>query len=227
MANYENYGVIWDVDGTLLDSGEMHYDSWVRLAQDLGKPFTRDDFRTTFGRRNPEIIRLLFGEHYSDQEVADLGFQKEEYYRVAAREGLTLLPGVRTLLENLHAAGFKQAIGSSAPRQNLELLMELTGIEKYFEAVVGAEDTRRGKPDPQVFQVAADKLGLAPGHCLVLEDAVAGIEAATAAGMPSIAVTFVGHHLDNDLIIAGAKRVVKSLENIQVETIVELLKAHE
>lgn len=227
MTNYKDYGVIWDVDGTLLDSGELHFDSWVRLAGDLNKPFTRDDFRATFGRRNPEIIRSLFGEHYSEEEVAGLGFQKEEYYRAAARSGLSLLPGVRDLLANLHAAGFKQAIGSSAPRQNIELLMELTGIEPYFEAIVGAEDTQRGKPDPQVFLVAAEKLGLAPDRCLVMEDAVAGVEAATAAGMASIAVTFVGHHLDNDLIIAGAKRVVKSLEDVQVDTIVELLKIHD
>jgi beta-phosphoglucomutase len=227
MTGYKDYGVIWDVDGTLLDSGELHFDSWVRLAGDLNKPFTRDDFKATFGRRNPEIIRSLFGEHYSEQEVADLGFQKEEYYRAAARSGLSLLPGVRALLANLHAAGFKQAIGSSAPRQNIELLMELTGIEPYFEAIVSAEDTQRGKPDPQVFLVAAEKLGLAPDHCLVMEDAVAGVEAATAAGMASIAVTFVGHHHDNDLIIAGARRVVKSLENVQVATIVELLKIND
>ncbi len=225
MPKYENYGVIWDVDGTLLDSGGMHFNSWVNLAQDLGKSFTPTDFKATFGRRNAEIIRQLFGEHYSDQEVNALGFQKEEYYRKTARQGLTLLPGVQSLLEKLHEAGFKQAIGSSAPRQNLDLLLELTGIAPFFEAVVGAEDTQRGKPDPQVFLTAAQKLGLPPGNCLVLEDAVAGVEAATAAGMASIAVTFVGHHMDNDLIIAGAKRVVKSLEVVTVETVVELLNA--
>jgi beta-phosphoglucomutase len=225
MAKYLNYGVIWDVDGTLLDSGEMHFNSWVNLAQELGKPFTPEDFRQTFGRRNPEIIRQLFGEGYTDQEVEDLGFQKEEYYRKTARQGLTLLPGVRALLEGLHKSGFKQAIGSSAPRQNLDLLLELTGIAPFFEAVVGAEDTQRGKPDPQVFLAAARKLNLPPGHCLVLEDAVAGIEAATAAGMPSIAVTFVGHHPEAILRAAGAKLVVKSLEEVTVATVLELLNA--
>lgn len=223
MTKYETYGVIWDVDGTLLDSGEMHYNSWVNLAQNLGKPFTPEDFRRTFGRRNPEIIRQLFGEHYTDQEVDDLGFQKEEYYRKTARQGLTLLPGVQALLEGLHKAGFKQAIGSSAPRQNLDLLLELTGIAPFFEAVVGAEDTQRGKPDPQVFLVAAQKLGLPPDRCMVLEDAVAGVEAAAAAGMASIAVTFVGHHSDAILQAAGAQLVVKSLEEVTVETVLELL----
>jgi beta-phosphoglucomutase len=125
----------------------------------------------------------------------------------------------------LHEAGFKQAIGSSAPRQNLDLLLELTGIAPFFEAVVGAEDTQRGKPDPQVFLVAARKLDLPPGHCLVLEDAVAGVEAAAAAGMPSIAVTFVGHHPEAILRDAGAKLVVKSLEEITVATVLELLNA--
>ncbi|MDB5078273.1 MAG: family phosphatase [Chloroflexi bacterium] len=223
MVKSNIYGVIWDVDGTLLDSGEMHFNSWVILAQELGKPFTTEDFKQTFGRRNAEIIRQLFGDHYTDQEVYDLGFRKEEYYRVTARQGLTLLPGVRALLESLHAAGFKQAIGSSAPRLNLDLLLELTGIRPYFEAVVGAEDTQRGKPDPQVFQVAAQKLGLPPENCLVMEDAVAGIQAATGAGMPSIAVTFVGHHSEDALKSAGAGLVVESLEEVTVDTVKKLL----
>lgn len=225
MADFKNYGVIWDVDGTMLDSDDLHIESWIQLGQDLGITLTRQDLRVASGRRNTEAFRALFGHHYSEEEVRSGAFQKEEYYRAAARKGLKLLPGVQALLDNLQGAGFKQAIGSSAPRPNLELLMELTGIAPYFEAVVGAEDIERGKPDPQVFLAAAEKLGLEPGRCLVLEDAVAGIEAATAARMPSIAVTYGGHFLDNELIIAGAKLLVKSLEDVQVKTIVDLLEA--
>src|SRR5262249_15269117 len=170
--------VIWDVDGTLVDTAELHYRAWVQLAQELKKPFTRADFVATFGRRNPEILRQLFGNHLSDRQVAELGDRNEDLYRAAARQGVELLPGVRQLLDGLHAAGFKQAVGSSAPRRNLELIMELTGTTRFFEAVVSMEDTQRGKPDPQVFQVAADKLGVPPRRCLVMEDAVAGVQAA-------------------------------------------------
>lgn len=225
MAEYNGYGVIWDVDGTLVDTAEMHFAAWETLAGELNKPFTRADFAATFGRRNPEIIRQLFGTHYTDQEIDDLGFRKEEYYRGAAKTGVELLPGVRQLLAELHAAGFKQAIGSSAPRGNLELILELTGVEAFFEAVVSMENTTRGKPDPQVFLIGAEKLGLAPGKCLVMEDAPAGVQAAHAGGMKCIGITFVGHHPDHALQQAGADLVVKNLQEVSVETVRRLLQS--
>lgn len=226
MPEYNGYAVIWDVDGTLLDSGEYHFDAWAKLAGELAKPFTRADFAATFGRRNPEIIRELFGTHYTEEEIADLGFRKEEFYRAAARTGIELLPGVKPLLQELHTAGFRQAIGSSAPRQNIELLMELMKIENFFEAIVSMEDTQRGKPDPQVFQVAAQKLNVPPVRCLVMEDAVAGVEAAKAGGMKCVAVTFVGHHPKASLQSAGADLIVKTLEDVSVQTVRDLLAAH-
>jgi beta-phosphoglucomutase len=133
------------------------------------------------------------------------------------------LPGVRALLEGLHAAGYKQAIGSSAPRQNLVLILGLTRTEQFFDAVVSQEDTQRGKPDPQVFLVAAAKAGVEPARCLVMEDAVAGVQAARAGGMKCIAVRFVGHHDPSVLKQAGADLVVRSLEQVSVETVGQIL----
>jgi beta-phosphoglucomutase len=212
------------VDGTLVDTAELHFQAWARLARELGKPFTRADFAATFGRRNPEIIHQLFGTAFTAEEVSDLGGRKEDYYKTAARQGVDLLPGVRSLLEGLHAAGLKQAIGSSAPRGNLELILSLTNTQQFFEATVSMEDTQRGKPDPQVFEVAAARLGVLPWRCLVLEDAVAGVQAAKAGGMKCIAVAFVGHHPEEALQHAGADRVVKTLEEVSVRTISELLQ---
>jgi beta-phosphoglucomutase len=225
MPTDNGYAVIWDVDGTLVDTAELHFQAWRALAEELRQPFSRADFAATFGRRNPEIIRQLFGTHHTDREVADLGDQKEELYRAAARQGVELLPGVRPLLEGLHTAGFKQAIGSSAPRRNLELILGLTRTERFFEAIVSAEDTQRGKPDPQVFLVAAEKLGVAAARCLVVEDAVAGVEAAKAGGMKCIAVRFVGHHAEESLRKAGADRVVRSLEDVTVELVCRIVSA--
>ena len=215
--------VVWDMDGTLVDTADLHFAAWVQLAQELDRTFTRADFAATFGRRNPEILRYLFGDHLTDPEVAGLGERKENYYRSAAQHGVELLPGVRSLVEALHAAGFKQAIGSSAPRGNLDLILQLTGIKPYLEAIVAMEDTQRGKPDPQVFLVAAFKLGVPPARALVLEDAVAGVEAAKAAGMRCIAVTFVGHHSADRLKAAGADLVVPTLEQVSVQTVRGLL----
>ena len=219
MVDVAQGAVIWDVDGTLVDTAELHFRAWVELCRSLGRDFTCADFAATFGRRNPEIIRYLFGDRFDDAAIDDLGYRKEELYKAAARQGVSLLPGARDLLEGLHAAGFRQAIGSSAPRGNVDLILEMTGSARFFGAIASAEDTQRGKPDPQVFLVAAQKLGVPPAHCVVMEDAVAGVQAARAGGMKCIGVTFVGHHPDESLRRAGADLVVKTLTEVSVETV--------
>ncbi len=205
--------VIWDVDGTLVDTAELHFQAWLKLAQERGFPFTRADFAATFGMRNPEIIPRLFGIH-DPVEMQKLGDHKEELYRQEASRGVALLPGVRTLLESLHKAGIGQAIGSSAPRANIDLILRLTGTAAFFDGVVAMEDTQRGKPDPQVFLLAAQKLGAKPANCWVMEDAPAGVQAAKAGGMSCVGVTFVGHHDPKVLRDSGANLVVSSLEKV-------------
>jgi beta-phosphoglucomutase len=218
-----NAAIIWDVDGTLVDTAELHFQAWVKLAAKIDKPFSRADFAATFGRRNPEIIHSLFGASYSDAEVAELGDRKERYYRAEAEKGVALLPGVRELLEGFAAAGLPQAIGSSAPRANLELILDITGSRRFFQAIVAMEDTQRGKPDPQVFLVAAEKLMVEPSRCIVFEDAVAGVQAAKAGGMKCVAVRFVGHHPEEALRRAGADLVAESLEGVRVREVISLL----
>jgi beta-phosphoglucomutase len=220
----QSFAAIWDMDGTLVDTAELHFAAWTRLFDELGKAFTRADFAATFGRRNPEIFQYLSHLHLRETEFAELGERKEQYYREAARQGVTLLPGARPLLEGLHAVGFKQAIGSSAPRKNLELILECTKTTNLFEAIACAEDTQRGKPDPEVFQVAAAKLGVPLARCVVFEDAVAGVQAARAAGMKCVAVTFVGHHPEAKLRAAGADLVVQTLEAVTVGQVQALLR---
>ena len=218
---------IWDMDGTLVDTAELHFVAWETVCRELGRAFSRADFAATFGRRNPEIIRWLFGEaRFEERRIANIGDHKEEIYRAAARrQGVVPLPGVTRLLQALGQVGFRQAVGSSAPRANLDLILEMTGLARFFASVVAMEDTQRGKPDPQVFEVAAAKLGVAPAHALVLEDAVAGVHAAKAGHMKCIAVSFVGHHADATLKAAGADRVVRSLEQVSVAQVRRLLDA--
>jgi beta-phosphoglucomutase len=224
MPDNAPHAALWDMDGTLVDTAELHFAAWEAACRELGRPFSRADFASTFGRRNPEILRWLFGDNrFSDQEIADLGEHKEELYRAAARaQGVVPLPGVTDLLEGLHRAGFRQAVASSAPRGNLDLILDMTGIARYFAAVASAEDTQRGKPDPQVFQVAAQRLGVPPQRSVVLEDAVAGVEAAKAGGMKCVAVSFVGHHPEEKLRQAGADLVVPTLEQVSAEAVLRL-----
>jgi beta-phosphoglucomutase len=217
------FAAIWDVDGTLVDTAELHFRAWEDLCRELGRPFSRADFAATFGQRNPEILRTLFGERFDEREIAELGDKKEERYREAARRGVAPLPGVVGLLEGLRRAGFRQAVGSSAPRANLDLILGLMGLTSFFDAVVSSENTQRGKPDPQVFLVAAERLGVPPRRCVVFEDAVAGVQAARAGGMKCVAVRFVGHHPEDALRAAGADLVVPTLERLTAQTVRELL----
>lgn len=214
---------IWDMDGTLVDTAALHFAAWRDVCGELGRDFTRDDFAATFGLRNPEIMDKLFPGRFSPAEVDAIGGRKEELYRAAARSGVELLPGVAALMEGLKRAGFRQAIGSSAPRANLELILEITGISEYLGAVVGMEDTTRGKPDPQVFLAGAERLGVAPARCVVFEDAPAGVEAARAGGMRCVAVTFSAHHPEERLRRAGADLVVGSLAAVDVAAVERLV----
>jgi beta-phosphoglucomutase len=216
--------IIWDVDGTLVDTAEQHFRAWERLATEIARPFTRADFAATFGMRNPEIIRKLFFPDADDAWCAELGNRKEDLYRESVRaEGVQLLPGADRLLAAFAAAGWPQAVGSSAPPGNLDLLLGRTGTRRYFSAVITGDDVRRGKPDPEVFVTAAAKLGVAPAGCVVFEDAVAGVQAAKAGKMGCVAVTFVGHHPTELLRAAGADLVVTSLTDVTLDEVARLV----
>jgi beta-phosphoglucomutase len=223
MEDPKDYGVIWDMDGTLVDTAELHFEAWTAVTKKWNLSFSRAHFNATFGQRNPEVLRHVYGNRLSDKEIAELARQKEEQYRAACRRhGVEPLPGARAILASLHQAGLKQAIGSSAPRPNLDLILQLTKLASYFDALVSMEDTQRGKPDPQVFLIAAERLNVSPIRCVVMEDAVAGVQAAKAGGMKCIAVDFVGHHGEAALRKAGADLVVKSLEKVGVDSIRQL-----
>ncbi len=222
--NRGKIGVLWDMDGTLVDTAALHFDAWVLATREFGREFTREDFRLTFGRRNPEIYDYLFPAKPDPVASLKLGLAKERIYCTEARkQGVTLLPGVGELLDELHQWGALQAIGSSAPVGNLELILELTGIGKRMGAWIGQEDTTQGKPHPEVFLRGAESLGLDPSQCVVIEDAVAGIQAAKSAGMKAIGVTFVGHHSEEALRDAGADVIVGNLGAIRAHQIFGLV----
>lgn len=225
---HASFGIIWDVDGTLVDTAEQHFRSWLQISNELGKPFTRADFARTFGWRNPEIVRALYDPQASDELCASIGERKETIYRAMVRTtGAQLLPGVRDLLNEARSQGIPQAVGSSAPRGNLDLLLSAAGVADCFQSIVSGEDVSRGKPDPEVFLKGAAAMGLPPERCLVFEDAIAGVEAARRGGMACIAVTFVGHHPAEKLLAAGADRVVGSLSEVSLATVRDLIASRE
>lgn len=194
-------GVLWDVDGTLIDSGDYHWLAWHEAMAAEGFDLSRDRFTATFGWRNDAILRDWLGADLTDAEIARIGDFKEARYRELMHErGVQPLPGVRRWLETLQAAGWRQAVASSAPRLNVEAILSALEIAHFFEAITSAEDVQRGKPDPQVFLVAAEKLGLPPERCIVVEDAPAGVEGGRRAGMSTVGVLWSHPELHADLV---------------------------
>jgi beta-phosphoglucomutase family hydrolase len=194
--------VLWDVDGTLIDSGEYHWLAWREAMAAENFTLSRELFAASFGWRNDAILRDWLGAELSDAEIARIGDLKEARYRDLMREGgVQPLPGVRRWLAQLHAAGWQQAVASSAPRLNVEAILESLEIAHFFEAISSAEDVQRGKPDPQVFLVAAQKLSVPPQRCVVVEDAPAGVEGGRRAGMSTVGVLSSHPALHADLVV--------------------------
>jgi len=185
----KDYCVVFDVDGVLVDSGPAHRDSWKRLAGEVNVPMSDEFFLRMFGRTNKDILEALFDRELPEAEWRRLGDRKEELYRDIVRGRVPAMPGAAELVAALVADVARLAVGSSGPRENIELCLGEMGIRRHFDALITGDDVTRGKPDPQVFQLAADALGLVPGQCVVIEDAVAGVEAAKRAGMAAVALT--------------------------------------
>lgn len=179
-------GVIFDMDGVLVDSYEAHYESWKKSAARYGLSMSEVDFKATFGRTTRDIIRHLWGDKFDDSKVAEFDAAKEADYRDILRAKLPVMAGADGLIIALHEAGFGLAIGSSGPKENIAVVMQGLKHGNYFSATTNGAEVKHGKPDPEVFLLCAKKLGLAPEKCAVVEDAPAGVEAARRAGMVSI-----------------------------------------
>ena len=192
MTNRSEYAVIWDVDGVLIDSGEQHRRAWEQLAREEGLPYSDAAFWATFGMRNADIFPRMFGVSGPPERLVALGDRKEAIYRALLAEDAAPLPGAKELLAALHAAGYRQALGSSAPPANLEAIISLLGLASFLDAIVSGEQVAHGKPAPDIFLAAAERLGIPPAHCLVIEDAPAGVAAAHAGGMRCLAVRRAG-----------------------------------
>jgi HAD superfamily hydrolase (TIGR01509 family) len=183
------FGAIWDLDGTLVDTEANHYSAWRAFMQEHGRDLTHDQFRPTFGLRNDDILLHYLGFSGNVAEIAALGERKEEMFRASLeRDGITLQPGAGELIEHLQAIDARQAIASSAPPANIALMMRLLGFANVFDAIVSSEEVLHGKPAPDLFLRAVERLGLPPSRTVVLEDALAGVQAGKAAGARVIAI---------------------------------------
>src|SRR6266566_383849 len=211
--------VIWDLDGVVIDSANEHRLAWQRLAREEGVTFTDADFWSTFGKRNDDIIPQFWGS-LSAEQLKALADRKEAYFRELIRDRAVPLPGAMELMRGLHEAGFAQALASSTPIENIQLISDVLGLKRYLSVLVSGETVARGKPAPDIFLKAASELHMHPSWCVVIEDAVAGVQAAHAAGMRCIAV--VGNRELQGL--REAELMVKDLTEVNLERVQQLGK---
>jgi beta-phosphoglucomutase family hydrolase len=180
--------VLWDLDGVVVDTGEFHYLAWGEVLAEANLPFSRQFFQATFGMNNAGILTTLLGHEPPADQLTRISERKEERFRQIIHGQVRPLPGVVEALQWFKRHGFKQAIASSAPLVNIDFLIDELGLRDYFEAIVSGFDLP-GKPAPDVFLLAARRLAVDPSACLVIEDAVAGVEGAKRANMKCLAVT--------------------------------------
>lgn len=214
-------GVLFDMDGVLVASGPAHSASWRVLARRHDLTISDELFRATFGKPSRDIVRQIWGPGVSDEEVRAIDDQKEAVYRDLIRGMVPLTIGVRELLESLARQAIPLAVATSGPPENVALVLEETGIGPYFRATVTGFDIRHGKPAPDCFLLAAERLGLPPQSCIVVEDAPVGIQAGLAAGCRVVAL--VGTHPPERLRAAGAHDVVHELRDITPQRLRALL----
>ena len=214
--------VIFDMDGVLIDSYQPHYESWREIAATHGVDYTETLFAQGFGRTSREIVATQWGlAHLTAEQIAAIDDAKEATYRRLVANDFPAMPGAADLARALHEDGFRVAVGSSGPPENVDLAIEKLGLAPYLSAKVTGRDVTRGKPDPQVFLIAAQKLGVPPERCVVVEDAPAGVAAAKAAGMACVGFPSTGRTRDD---VAGADLVIQSLKELSPAVFRDLIE---
>ncbi len=188
LAAKEIRALIFDMDGTLVDNMDFHHRAWIEWARREGLTGSDGEILSQTHGTLREIVRRLFPQESDDDVLHARGERKEALYRELYRPHLRLIPGLLELLQATKKRGLPMAVATAGDRTNIDFTLDGLNVRPYFDAIVGAEDVRNGKPHPEVFLLAAQKLAVAPESCLVFEDAPVGAEAARRAGMSCIVV---------------------------------------
>ncbi len=173
----------------IADTRALHFESWRATLAEEGVALDEATFQQTFGMRNAEGIPRMLGRPASPEEIERIGQRKEALFRQMIRGRLRPIPGAREWIARLREGGWRQTVASSAPRENIVAMLIELRLSDVFDATICGEELQAGKPDPAIFLQAAEAVGVPPERCIVVEDAIVGVEAARRAGMKCIAVT--------------------------------------
>jgi HAD superfamily hydrolase (TIGR01509 family) len=188
LTKNDAWGVIFDMDGVLIDSYRSHLAAFQRMLANYDLKMSEEQFANIFGRTNPDIFALLYPE-FNPEDYARLSDEKEAAFRDIIADNFPEMDGAAELIDALHGTGAILAIGSSGSPENVETVLRMLPGGEHIRVTTHAKEITRGKPDPEVFLNAAGKMGLPPARCVVVEDAPVGVTAGKAAGCAVVGIT--------------------------------------
>ena len=202
--------VLWDLDGVIVNSDALHYESWLAVLPRYGLTISPEMNRRTIGMNNVKILRIICGDEVSQETIHKIGNAKEAHFRKLVIKGLQPMAGVEDWLKRFDAWDFKQAIASSAPLENIKTILSTLDLTEFFQVIISGQDLP-AKPDPAIYLEAAGRVDVEPRRCIVIEDALVGVEGALKAGMYVVGVTttFTAAELNQ------ADRVVETLDRLE------------
>lgn len=212
--------LIFDMDGVLCDTMPYHLDAWLQYSATIPElaVASRDRLEQMGGKRNEDLLPELLGRPVATADIQHWGAEKEAVYRSLIQDEIQWMPGLIPFLQQAQATGLKLGLGTSACRENVDLLMNQDQLGDFFTAQVIETDVERGKPDPQCYLLVAERLGVSPDHCLVFEDAIAGTQAARNAGMRCWGVLTT--HSEVELKQAGAEYCIQDFTDPALKSLV-------
>lgn len=215
MTRYKAF--IFDLNGTMINDMHYHEAAWYDVfVNQLKAPLTLEEVKLQLYGRADEIFARIFGpDRFSADEIEELTLQKEARYREEFLPHLKLIDGLDIVLDKAKSTGVTLAIGTAAPVLNVDFVLDNLSLRHYFPVVIGPEDVTESKPHPEVFLKAADRLGIAPEHCIVFEDSPRGIEAAARAGMKAIGVT--SYHAANELEYKNVLFTIEDYRDVRLD----------
>jgi beta-phosphoglucomutase len=202
---------IFDMDGTMVDNMMVHHRAWQRQLAEYGLELTLEEVKAQIHGINEEIIARLFGDRFSPEERRRIAREKEAAYREIFLPELRLIEGLNEFLQHAAALGIPMGIGSAAPPENVDFVLDNLQLRPLFQAVVHSKMVGKGKPDPEVFLKVAEQLQVTPADCLLFEDSPTGVEAGRRAGMPTVVVATT--HAPEEF--AGFENVVKIVQDFR------------
>jgi beta-phosphoglucomutase len=207
-------GLIFDMDGVIIDSNPVHREAWEIYNRSLGVDTTEEMHQRMYGQRNDQILRDYLGQHLSDAEVFEHGAAKERLFRelILPRIAQHIVPGVREFIERHR--DLPMAVASNAEPENIHFVLDSAGLAHYFRAIIDGHQVSRPKPAPDVFLKAAESLGVSPARCIVFEDSYSGVQAGLAAGMPVVGLLTT--HSD----LPGTRLAVHDFHSTELEAFI-------